>query len=61
METMEAGNHGMTCSKYWKILIGTSRILYLAEIPFKNEEEISIFQLFFPLKKVLRELPGDPH
>lgn len=57
---MEGGNHGLTYSKHWKMIIGTPRILYLAEISFKNEE-ISTFQVFLPVKAILKEIPGDPH
>lgn len=57
---MEGGNHGLTYSKHWKMIIGTPRILYLTEISFKNEE-ISTSQVFLPVKVTLEEIPGDPH
>lgn len=60
METMEGGNHGLTYSKHLKMIISIPRILYLAEISFKNEE-ISTFQVFLPVKVTLEEIPGDPH
>jgi len=38
------------------MIIGTPRILYLAEISFKNEE-ISTFQVFLPVKATLKKKP----
>ena len=59
MEIMGARNHGISCSKYWKIIIAIPRIPNIVEISFKNEEVVSIFQVSLPVVNILRELPGD--